>query len=155
MAKEKYLMGLLLLATLVSGNIAAQDVYIYPMKGQSQKQLEQDKFECYSWAKKNTGFDPMQAPQATTPPPAKETPKGGVARGAVGGAVVGGIAGDAGKGAAIGGVVGGTRRHRQVTREQQKQEQWAQEQSAQHQRSRNDYNRAYGACLQGRGYTVK
>ena len=69
------------------------------------------------------------------------------------------IAGDAGKGAAIGaasgGVMGGMRRQDQVRQQEQVQERWAQEQAAQYAQKRNHYNRAYGACLEGKGYTVK
>jgi hypothetical protein len=35
------------------------------------------------------------------------------------------------------------------------QRQREQEQVAQYQQSRNNYNRAYSACLEGRGYTVR
>lgn len=84
----------------------AQDFYVYPAKGQSSEQTEKDKFECYGWAKNQTGFDSMELPKASSPPPAQEPQVGGVGRGLLrggaGGAVIGAIAGDAGKGAAIG-----------------------------------------------------
>lgn len=135
---------------------AAQDPIVYPAKGQSGKQMEQDKYSCYQWAKGQTGFDPMQAPTATAPPPQK---KGGALRGAAGGAAmgaaVGAIAGDAGKGAAIGaasgGIIGGVRRRKS----EQEQQQYAQGQAAGYDQRRGEYNRAWGACMEGRGYTVK
>jgi hypothetical protein len=141
----------------------ADDMYVYPQKGQSNEQMEKDKYECYSWAKKQTGFDPMQAPTASAPPPSKEAPKGGVvrggARGALAGVAVGAIAGDAGKGAAIGAasgaLIGGMRRQDQKRQEAQAEQQWAQEQASQYDRNRSEYNRAYSACLGGRGYTAK
>ena len=147
----------------LSGVAFGQELIVYPGKGQSKQQQEKDQFECYTWAKGQTGFDPMAPPTATAPPPAKEAPVGGVgrgaARGAVGGVAVGAIAGDAGKGAAIGAasgaLIGGMRRRDQVAREEQKQDQWAQEQTANYQQGRSNYNRAYSACLDGRGYTVK
>lgn len=143
--------------------VFAQDPIIYPNKGQSAEQQEKDKFECYTWAKGQTGFDPMQVPTATAPPPGQEAPKGGVVRGAGRGAVtglaVGAIAGDAGKGAAIGAasgaLIGGMRRNDQQRQQQQAQQQWEQEQAANYANQRNNYNRAYSACLEGRGYTVK
>ena len=49
-------------AVFIRGTAMTQDFIIYPDKGQSQQQLEQDKFECYTWAKQQTGFDPMQMP---------------------------------------------------------------------------------------------
>ena len=155
--------ALLALVAGLSGFAVAQDLMIYPAKGQSQDQMEKDKFECYSWAKGQTGFDPMQVPTATTPPPQQEAKQGGVGRGAVRGGLVGlgvgAIAGDAGKGAAIGaasgGLIGGMRRNDQVRRQQQAEQQWANEQAANYTRRRSEYNRAYGACLEGRGYSVK
>ncbi len=136
---------------------------IYPTKGQNSQQQEKDKFECYNWAKQNSGFDPMAPIQATAPPPQKEAPVGGVGRGAARGAAVGvtagAIAGDAGKGAAIGAasgaLVGGMRRRDQVQRETAAQEQYVNQQQAQYDQKRQGYNRAYSACLEGRGYTVK
>ena len=145
-----------LAAVISSGSACAQDPYVYPGKGQSNEQMEQDKSSCYQWAKGQTGFDPMQAPQATAPPPQQRGGAlRGAARGAAGGAIIGAVAGDAGKGAAIGaasgGIIGGARQ-RQSNKQQ---EQNAQQQSAQYNQQRSDYNRAWGACMSGRGYTVQ
>ena len=147
----------------ITGSAVAQDPIIFPKEGQSQEQMEKDKYTCYSWAKKQTGFDPMAQPKATAPPPPQEAPEGGVGRGAVRGGVaglaVGAIAGDAGKGAAIGaasgGLIGGMRRRDQVARQEQEENQWAQQQASNYAKGRSEYNRAYGACLEGKGYTVK
>ncbi|CAB5126397.1 hypothetical protein D3OALGA1CA_3841 [Olavius algarvensis associated proteobacterium Delta 3] len=147
----------------LTGIVSAQDMIIYPAKGQSQEQLDKDKYECYSWAKKQTGFDPMQMPTASTPPPQQEPRRGGLgrgsARGAAAGAAIGSLDGEMGKGAAAGaiagGVIGGIRRREQLATQQQKEQQWAQQQATQYAGSRNEYNRAYAACLEGRGYTVK
>jgi hypothetical protein len=143
----------------------AQDFMIYPGKGQSNEQMEKDKYDCYSWAKGQSKFDPMQEPKATTPPPPQSEANvaGRAVRGAAGGALlglgIGAIAGDAGKGAAIGalsgGALGGMRSHRQAKQAEQEQQQWEQQQIAQYTQKRNSYNRAYVACLEGRGYTVK
>jgi hypothetical protein len=142
---------------------AQGDMFIYPKEGQSNEQLEQDKYACYNWAKNQTGFDPMAAPTATSPPPQKEAQKGGVvkgaARGALAGVAVGAIAGDAGKGAAIGAtggaLFGGMRKRDQAKQQKQAEDQWAQNQAAQYEQNRNNYNRGYAACLEARGYTVK
>ena len=110
-------MSLVLIALLMvmAASGWSQELMIYPAKGQSNDQMEKDKYECYSWAKEQTGFDPMQMPTASSPAPAKAIKVllaerlGGVA-GGVGGAVIGGIAGGrkgARKGAAIGGLSGG------------------------------------------------
>ena len=74
------------------------------------------------------------------------------------GAAVGGIV-DGSDGAktcaAAGALVGGMRRADQNKKEAQAQAQWEQEQAANYQNHRNQYNRAYSACLEGRGYTVR
>ena len=163
MKSKIYVITIIILGACIAGSALAQDPIIYPAKGQSQDQMEKDKFECYSWAKGQTGFDPMKMPTASSPPPQQEAQQGGVGRGAVrGGAVglaAGAIAGDPGKGAAIGavsgGLIGGMRRRDQKQSQQQAQQQWEQEQANAYMQGRNSYNRAYGACLEGRGYTVK
>jgi hypothetical protein len=157
------LAGGVLFAVFFAGAAFGQDLMIYPAKGQSQDQMEKDKFVCYSWAKKQTGFDPMEVPRATEAPPQQEAKQGGLFRGAARGAAVGlaagAIAGDAGKGAAIGaasgGLIGGMRRRDQVRRQDHAGQQWADQQASNYARRRGEYNRAYGACLEGRGYSVK
>ena len=135
---------------------------IYPKEGQSQQQIEKDKNECYSWAKKQSGFDPMAPPTASTPPPQAQAPSSspvkGAARGAVLGVAVGAIAGDAGKGAAIGaasgGLLGGMKRRDQAAQQQQNQQQWEQQEAARYEQGRSEYNRNFSACMQGRNYSV-
>ena len=154
---------------LLAGPVMAQELIIYPAKGQTQEQMEKDKFECYSWAKNETGFDPMQMPTATKPPPPKQasgSTAGGVVKGGAGGGLlgagVGAIAGGkkgAKKGLAIGaisgGALGGMRSHSQQKKDDQARQQWEKEQTNQYMHARTSYNRAYGACLEGRGYSVK
>ena len=162
------IMMVFLAAVFLDGTAMAQELVIYPAKGQSNEQIEKDKFECYSWAKGQSGFDPMVMPQATTPRPAQQQKSvaGGAVKGGVGGAAlgagIGAIAGGssgAGKGAGIGalagGTLGGVRSRSQNQQAEQAQRQWEQEQVAQYQQGRNNYNRAYSACLEGRGYTVR
>ncbi len=148
---------------------AQTELFIYPEKGQSQEQTEKDKFECYGWAKGQSGFDPMAPPTATEPPPqaqARGSTAGGAVRGAVGGALLGAGVGaiadgksgakkGAGIGALSGGVVGGVRRSQQVRQDQEAQKQWEQQQASQYVQARGQYNRAFAACMEGRGYTVK
>ena len=161
--REKKLATVLCLATLLSAPALAQEVIVYPAKGQSAEQTEKDKYECYAWAKNSSGFDPMAAPTAQTAPPTREQQVGGVGKGAVGGGLaglaVGALAGNAKKGAAIGagsgGLLGGMRRHDQKQRETHAQQQWEQQEGANYSQNRNNYNRAYSACLEGRGYTVR
>ncbi len=153
----------LCVAILFSGSTLRADLFTYPNQGQSQQQEEKDKYQCYSWAAQQTGFDPMARPTASTPPPAQEASQGGLLRGgmrgAAAGAVIGAIAGDAGKGAAAGAaggaLFGGMRRRDQQMRQQQDQQQWAAQETARYEQNRAAYDRAQAACLEGRGYTVR
>ena len=128
--------------------VAATEPIAYPAKGQSAAQMDQDKAACYSWAKDQTGFDPMQAP---APPPAA-APQGGVLRGATKGALVGvavgAVAGDAGKGAAIGAASGGTVGAIRKRQRQKDQQAATQQQAATADQQRSEYNRSFGACLE-------
>jgi hypothetical protein len=141
---------------LVAAAVSAQQVYVYPQKGQDSMQQQRDEGECSGWARSRTGFDPMQGPNVGG---YQEPTQGGVvrggARGAATGAVVGAIAGDAGKGAAAGaaagGLIGGMRRNDARRRQASQQDQ----QMAQYNAAKQEYIRAYSACLEGRGYTVR
>ena len=135
---------------------AAAAQYVYPSQGQSAEQQAADDAECRAWATQQTGFDPSRS----APPAAASAPAGqgevvrGAARGAALGAVGGAIAGDAGKGAAIGagmGATGGLFNRMGASRAQQQQQQQAQAAS---QAQGQEFNRAFGACMAGRGYTV-
>ena len=153
---------LALALAIVLGSVAgahAQSQIIYPAKGQAADQQQKDEGECSAWAKQNTGVDPVAVAQAGAAAPAPSGPQGervrGAARGALAGAAVGAIAGDAGKGAAIGaagGTVAGGSRQRREARAAESQAAQTQQQS---QQALATYNRAYAACLEGRGYTVK
>ncbi len=141
--------------------VAASDVYVYPARGQSPQQMEKDKAECYRWAVGQTGFDPA-APPRPAPPPPQAQPQGGVISGALTGAALGAIggaiAGDAGKGAAIGaatgGLFGGIRRHRQESYQRQQYDEYHRQEAARFSHMKQQYDRAYRACMTGRGYTV-
>lgn len=147
--------GALCAAVLLLVSAAQAAPVAYPAKGQSAQQQQADESACYSWAKSNTGIDPQQV--AATPPPSGPAVGGGervqgAARGAAGGAVIGAITGDAGKGAAVGAAAGtmvGGSRARQNRRAQQAN---AQQQQA---GAMDTFNRAFAACMQGRGYTVQ
>jgi hypothetical protein len=156
---------LTLSALLTATSAPAQDsgMFVYPAKGQSREKQDKDRYECHTWAVKQTGFDPSnpQAGVATTSAPQAYQPSQphvlkGAGRGAALGAVGGAITGNAGKGAAAGAAMGGLaggfkRRDEKIG---QANHQQATMQSAQ-QTQRNGYQRAMAACLEGRGYTVK
>jgi hypothetical protein len=144
------------LGLIIGSAPAWAEVIAYPKKGQSQEQFEKDQFDCHKWAKGQTGVDPTQPQQAAAaPPPQQGGAVKGAARGAAVGAVGGAIAGDAGKGAAIGagvGAVGGRMRQNQQNQQAGQAQQQAQ---AQQQQARAQYDKAYGVCLEGKGYAVK
>lgn len=131
---------------------------VYPANGQSQQQQTKDQGECSQWAIQQTGVDPAQlAAEASSGEVYQKhhNALGGAARGALLGLVGGAIAGDAGKGAAIGagvGAVGGAMRGRQ---DLEMQHQVYENAHAEQQAQLQQYDRAYAACLTGRGYTVK
>jgi len=139
------------------GSISASlGVVPYPSKGQSPSQQNRDEGECYAWAKKQTGIDPVATASAPAPSSGAAVGGGervrGAARGAAGGAAIGAIAGDAGKGAAAGAVVGTMAGGRQARQNKAAQQQQAQQAKAQ---TLQTFNRAFGACMEGRGYVVK
>ena len=155
--------AILIILILAASSALAQDLIIYPKKGQSFQQMEKDKYDCSQWAKQETGFDPMAPATPSTPPPVKETTKASAGRGAVGGGLVGlgvgAITGSPGPGAAIGAasgaLIGGVRRKKHNEQQEQKQQEWAQQEAVGRQQKRNYYNRAFSACLEARDYTVK
>jgi hypothetical protein len=141
-------------------------LFIYPAKDQTKEQQTKDEQECYAWAGEQSKVDPAgpkansdsaaKAAAAKTDSATQGAAVGGAARGAAGGAVVGAIAGDAGTGAAIGAVAGaaGGRRARKQA-EKQAGQQAKQQTEAQSAQQVETFKKAMGACLEGRGYTVK
>jgi hypothetical protein len=112
-----------------------RELYVYPAKGQSQDQLDRDRYDCHLWAVRQTGFDPSVA-QSSAPQRrerTRETTSRGpetaenVMRGAVAGAI-------------IGSAVSSPRERRVATSTDPRA---------------SGYTRALSACLEGRGYTVR
>jgi hypothetical protein len=133
----------------------AQQPVTYPAKGQSASVQAKDNTECTSWAKQQTGFDPAQPP-AAAPPAAPPPPKGGLVKGAAAGAAVGAIGGnDVGNAAAKGAVIGGVAQRSRKKGQQDAMAAQSQQAQAQTQQAADTYWRSYGACMSGRGYTVK
>ena len=148
-----------LLMMQVAGQAMAQELYIYAALGVCAEQQYLDKFECYNWAKNDTGFDPMALPTTSSAAPKGQKKSGGAITGALGGAVLGGVIADSSKsakrGAVSGGLIGGVRQSSKNSKTAQKRSDWERKESANYANNRNNYNRAYSACLEGRGYTVK
>lgn len=139
---------------------------IYPSKGQTPDQQKADEAACIQWSESQTGLklqagtvnvdSAAAAAQQQMSQATQGAAVAGAARGAAGGAIVGAIAGDAGEGAAIGaiaGAVGGRRARKQA--EAQAAQAGAQQAKAQNQQAIDTFKKAVGACLEGRGYSVK
>ena len=144
----------------------ALGMIVFPAQNQTKEQQLGDEQACYGWAIQNTGIDPAKvkanpdsaarAAGAKMDSAATGAAVAGAARGAAGGAVVGAITGDAGEGAAVGavvGAVGGRRAKKQAVR----QAEAAGAAQAQQQAADliNTHKKAMGACLEGKGYTIR
>lgn len=134
-------------------------VYVFPSNDQDAQTQETDENACFKWAKEQTGYDPLNPPEVEAAHVDK-SPDGaaikGAAVGAAGGAAIGAITGDAGEGAAIGAIVGGIRGRRAKKRADNQQEQSNSNAASEYSNSLlNDYKKAFSACMEGKGYTVK
>ena len=152
----------LLAIITIMGDASAQSlssslgVVTYPSQGQPAQQQSKDEGECSAWAKQQTGIDPFAVASQPTKQEGPAVGGGervkGAAVGAVGGVAIGAIAGDAGKGAAIGAIAGtlaGGMKARKNKAAKEEQAQNAKAGTLQH------FNKAFGVCMEGRGYSVK
>jgi hypothetical protein len=137
----------------------ANNLFVFPSKGQSQAQQKKDEYECYKWAVDQSGIDPLNLPKIEAPPE-QTGPTGGAvkgaAKGAAAGAAIGAITGDAGEGAAVGAVVGGLAGRRQGKAAQEQANAQAQASvSAQEKERAETFKKAFSVCIEGKGYTIK
>jgi hypothetical protein len=143
-------------------------VYVYPTSGQSGDRISRDRYECYLWGVKQSGFDPSQprlAPrhriQVVSMPPQGANTAAGAATGAILGAVIAdphNAAAGAVGGAIVGGAIGAASDASREARRKQIQERYDRRHNAETARleaQASSYRRALTACLEGRGYTVK
>jgi len=151
-----------LLLMIIAGFSNAQQMYIYPNKGQSESQKNKDMSQCNTWAINQTGFDPAAPYYPSGSGPRQPSRKDGIfestAKGAILGTVIGAIAGNTGKGAAIGAssgaIVGGFNKYDEKKEKEHYQKQYNEQQSREYAAKKGNYDRAYKTCLEGRGYTV-
>lgn len=126
------------LSGCASGPVAQPSAYVYPQKGQTAEKQAQDSSACQTWAKQQTGFDPLTDSAKGAGVGALVGAVGGAAAGAAIGAATGNAGTGAAVGAAAGGIggagVGGTYNYT---------------------KSKEGYDRAFSACMTGRGYTVR
>ena len=166
----KKIYSLLILANLIFGFVQivlAQEstlagglgLFVFPSNDQNKEQQDADEFACYKWAKEQTGVDPINPPQVQADQVDRSADGSmvvGAAGGAAAGAAIGAIAGDAGKGAAIGAVVGGLRgRRAKVVGDEMQQQQNNAAAAAATEEMMNSFKKAFSACMEGKGYTVK
>ena len=134
-------------------------LYVFPSNNQNSDQQDADETECYKWAKQQTGVDPINPPQvqaAQVDRSADGTAVVGAAGGAAAGAAIGAIAGDAGQGAAIGAVVGGLRGRRAKKVGDEVEQQYNNASAdAKEEEMMDNFKKAFTACMEGKGYTVK
>ena len=134
-------------------------LHAFPAKDQTPQQQQSDEAACYSWAKQDSGFDPIAAGSNAVASGYSAPPAGlgirGAAAGAAGGAAIGAITGDAGKGAAIGATAGGIRGRIAQRRAEAQVEQQAEAKSQTQKAGLENFKRAFSACMEGKGYSVK
>src|ERR1700722_12228611 len=144
-------------------------VYAYPPQGQSPQQMDRDRYECSTLASQRIDFsprDPNVPPHERVQVVTGAPPGSGVAVGAITGGILGAAVSrprDAGAGlllgALLGGAVGAGAEASADANAQAAADANAnahmQAQAAQMERKASDYRRALGACLEGRGYSIK
>ena len=134
-------------------------LHAFPAKDQTPQQRQTDEAACYSWAKQDSGFDPIVAGSNAVASAYSAPPTGlgirGAAAGAAGGAAIGAIAGDVGKGAAIGATAGVIRGRVVQRRAQAQVKQQAQAKSQTQKAGLENFKRAFSACMEGKGYSVE
>ena len=148
------------LALMLSGGPAWAEIFAYPKNGQTQEQFQMDQYQCHQWATSQTGVDPTNPAQQPKPAaPSGPPPPAAVAASAAGGAIVGtmigAMTGHPGQGAAIGTAVGASTGMMRAGAKGKKQAEAKKQADAQAQADRAQYDKAYGVCLEGRGYQVK
>src|SRR5215468_10322859 len=144
-------------------------VFVFGRNSQTPDQQLKDESDCYAAAKQQSGIDPKAPPAAAKSAEQKQaeqkaaadnadTPKGGrvkgAARGAAGGAAIGAVAG-----AMWGGM---QQRQASATAKKEASAKVAAEQKAEEDRAKlahaeglDTFQRAFGACMEARNYSVK
>lgn len=148
--------------------LPSTQIYFYPLHNQNQAQQERDRYECFLWAVKQSGFDPNQtnlAPHQRVDVKASPPPGTGAVIGAVSGAVIGSAITSrrrTGEGLVFGtlagallGIASDMARQHQADKIQQQYDTNNIQNYARLEKQARDYRRAMSACLEGRGYSVQ
>jgi hypothetical protein len=154
--------------TVAAEPVVSTQVFVYPTQSQSGAQLDRDRYECNSWAVRQTGFDPSLpsvAPHQRTQVVSVSPQGSDILPGAATGAIIGAAVSrprDAGGGAVLGAIAGtllgaasDQARQQQAAAVNQRlaARDYAGESSFEARAA--NFRRALSACLEGRGYTVK
>jgi outer membrane lipoprotein SlyB len=155
-------------APLDSNHAASANVYFYPKQGQTREQQDRDRYECYLWARSQTGYDPSVLRtdvQSNVRVVAVPGPGHDAASGAFTGAVIGAVVSrprEAGVGALIGAAAGAVfgaasdaSRQKRANDEQARLDRAEAQSAARAESNVQSYQRAMKACLSGRGYSVE
>ncbi|WP_317933070.1 glycine zipper 2TM domain-containing protein [Halioxenophilus sp. WMMB6] len=162
-------------AQLISGAAQADSIadtlFVYPAAGQSQQQLELDRYQCYRWAVDQSGVDPNQIQAPTRGPVIVANEKrGSTAKGTLIGTLAGALIGNAIDdhtystvngaivGATLGNVIGAENERAGYADAQRRADLEAQKMAQannSYQSGKAAYNRAFTACMVGRSYSVR
>jgi len=145
--------------------VSLTKVYFYPLQGQSGAQQDRDRYECFNWSARQTGFDPSRrvAPGEQRAPvlPARSAGQTIATTAAVGAAIGAVAAGpyDSAEGAVVGAVAGGLVGAAAASADQAQAQHAMQVHEGRggtrYSAQAAEYRRAMSACLEGRGYSVK
>ncbi len=143
-------------------------VYFYPLRDQSEQQQDRDQYQCYLWARKQTGFDPSapelaphQRVEVVPDPEAGSDTVASALAGAIIGSMIGGHhdgVDGAVTGAMAGAMIGASAdasRQQQAQHMQAYYDRLSAQQREMLERQAANYRRALTACLEGRGYSVR
>jgi len=123
------------------------EMFAYPKKGQSHEQQQADQEYCETWADQQAGS--ISSSLGGQSSPSQERMRGGPLRGAMRGRMIGEAAGESNAGTMGGGMGGGMIRRRIEQKRGEEQLRPA------HHGKTDAHNRAFKACMEGRGYTVE
>ncbi|MEE4313397.1 MAG: hypothetical protein V2J11_02825 [Desulfofustis sp.] len=154
----------LFLLSLLAGAVTAHaaEPIVYPANNQTPEMQAKDQQECRQWAIGQAGYDPVLGAtgSAVQPGPSAAGQKKdrtvlrSAARGAAVGGLGGSMGGEFGKGAGAGAIAGGVGGLVKKSKQDQAKQQTA-PMTAESTELEDKYYRAYGVCLEARGYSVK
>lgn len=163
-------LGVMVLALAPISRAGQMGAYAFPRNGQTFEQQSQDEAYCGQWASNQTGLNPqllqykqqqaMEAQRQAYANANRPTPVRRVGRAALTGTAIGAMNSNmdagAGRGAAVGATLMASRGLGDMA---ERKKQMALDQSAAFgqsvQSESENYLRAYGACMEGKGYSIR